>query len=114
MEVDLTGQANVEYLNGEQSSGQGGMVDFIRGARASVAGIAILALRSTAKQGRVSRIVTHLAQGAPVSVARSDIDVVVTEHGVADLREADMATRKDRLIAVADPAFRQMLSQAYA
>jgi acyl-CoA hydrolase len=114
MEVDLTGQANVEYLNGVQSSGQGGMIDFIRGARASAGGIAILALPSTARRGSVSRIVTHLEQGTPVSVARSDIDVVVTEHGVADLREADMATRKERLIAVADPAFRQMLSQAYA
>ncbi|SMY08151.1 acetyl-CoA hydrolase/transferase family protein [Flavimaricola marinus] len=112
LEVDLTGQVNVEYLNGNQSSGQGGMIDFIRGARASEGGVAIMALPSTAKRGTVSRIVPQLAQGTPVSVARSDIDVVVTEHGVADLREADMDTRRARLIAVADPAFRDDLMRA--
>lgn len=111
LEIDLTGQANVEYLNGAQNSGQGGMIDFIRGARASLGGVAILALPSTARRRSVSRIVVNLPQGTPVSVARSDIDVVVTEHGVADLREVGMATRRERLIAVADPAFRQALSR---
>lgn len=112
LEVDLTGQVNVEYLNGNQSSGQGGMIDFIRGARASAGGVAIMALPSTARKGTVSRIVPQLAQGTPVSVARSDVDVVVTEHGVADLREADMDTRRARLIAIADPAFRDDLMRA--
>lgn len=112
LEVDLTGQVNVEYLNGCQSSGQGGMIDFIRGARASAGGKAIMALPSTAKRGTISRIVPQLAQGTPVSVARSDVDFVVTEHGVADLREADLATRRARLLAVADPAFRDSLSRA--
>lgn len=111
LEVDLTGQVNVEYLNGMQSSGQGGMIDFMRGARASAGGKAIMALPSTAKRGSVSRIVAQLAQGTPVSVARSDVDIIVTEHGVADLREADMATRRARLIAVTDPAFRDSLAQ---
>ena len=112
LEVDLTGQANVEYRGGVQSGGQGGMVDFIRGARASKGGLAIMALPSTAKRGEISRIVPQLAKGTPVSVARSDLDVVVTEHGIADLREADMRTRRDRLIAIADPAFRDDLARA--
>jgi acyl-CoA hydrolase len=109
LEVDLTGQANVEYRDGVQFGGQGGMVDFMRGARASKGGIAIMALPSTAKRGTISRIVAQLGQGTPVSVPRSDIDVVVTEHGVADLREADINTRRKRLIAIADPAFRNAL-----
>lgn len=112
LEVDLTGQVNVEYLNGTQSSGQGGMVDFIRGARASSGGVAIMALPSTARGGTVSRIVPQLAQGTPVSVARSDVDLVVTEHGVADLREADIDSRCARLVAIADPAFRDDLMRA--
>ena len=112
LEVDLTGQVNVEYLNGTQNSGQGGMIDFIRGARASLGGLAITALPSTARRGTVSRIVPQLAQGTPVSVARSDVDVVVTEYGVADLREADIDTRRALLIAIADPAFRDDLMRA--
>lgn len=112
LEVDLTGQVNVEYLNGHQSSGQGGMIDFVRGARAAFGGVAIMALPATARRGTVSRIVPQLAQGTPVSVARADVDVVVTEYGAADLREADLATRRSRLIAIADPAFREDLMRA--
>ncbi len=89
LQVDLTGQANGEYVGGMQVSGQGGMVDFTRGARASIGGRAILALPSTAQGGTVSRIVGALATGTPVSVTRADVDMVVTEHGIADLREAD-------------------------
>ena len=105
------GQANVEYQGGVQLGGQGGMIDFIRGARASKGGLAIMALPSTAKRGAVSRIVPQLLQGTPVSVVRSDIDLVVTEHGIADLREADMNIRRERLIAIADPAFRDALAR---
>lgn len=109
LEVDLTGQANAESLGGQQISGQGGLVDFLRGARASDGGRAILALPSTAAGGRASRIVARLARGTPVTVARGDVDLVVTEHGVADLREADLATRARRLAAIAAPAFRAEL-----
>ena len=114
VEVDLTGQANAEYVGGRQASGQGGMVDFIRGARAARGGLAILTLPSTTRDGAVSRIVPALPPRAPVSVARADVDLVVTEHGVADLREADLDLRAERLIAVADPAFRDMLAGARA
>lgn len=111
LEVDLSGQVNAEYLGG-QFSGQGGMVDFIRGARASAGGRAIIALPSTARNGAQSRIVARFDPRAPVSVARSDVDLVVTEHGIADLREADLAERARRLAAIADPVFRDTLLAA--
>lgn len=114
IEVDLTGQANAEMLGQRQISGQGGLVDFLRGARASTGGRAILALPATANRGQTSRIVTALAQGTPVSVARGDVELVVTEYGVADLREASLAARRDRLAAIAAPAFRDALRKGGA
>ncbi|XDB00417.1 acetyl-CoA hydrolase/transferase C-terminal domain-containing protein (plasmid) [Sulfitobacter sp. LCG007] len=105
-EVDLTGQVNAESLGGAQTSGLGGLADFLRGARASPGGLAVIALSSTTRDGRQSRIVPRLASGTIVSASRSDIDIVVTEHGIADLRDAGLATRADRLRAIADPAFR--------
>lgn len=107
LSVDLSGQVNAEYL-GRQVSGQGGMVDFIRGARASVGGRSVIALPSASRTG--SRILTALPQGTPVSLARGDVDIVVTEHGIADLREADLATRTLRLAAIAAPPFRDDLA----
>ncbi len=108
LQVDLSGQVGAEYLKG-QVSGQGGMVDFIRGARASAGGRSIIALPATARGGSESRIVGRLAPGMPVSVARADVDLVVTEHGIADLREADLAQRAARLAAIAAPQFRDDL-----
>jgi acyl-CoA hydrolase len=114
IEVDLTGQANAETLGQRQISGQGGLVDFLRGARASAGGRAILALPATANRGQTSRIVAALGQGTPVSVARGDVDIVVTEFGVAHLREASLAERRDRLAAIAAPAFRHALTRGDA
>lgn len=111
LEVDLSGQANAEALGGRQISGQGGLVDFLRGARASPGGRAILALPATAAGGRKSRIVARLEPGTPVTVARGDVDLVVTEHGVADLREAGLRERARRLAAIAAPAFRAELER---
>lgn len=110
LQVDLSGQANAEYL-GRQISGQGGMVDFVRGARDSFGGRSVLALPATARGGD-SRIVPALPQGTPVSVARADVDLVVTEHGIADLREAGLADRARRLAAIAAPAHRDSLLAA--
>lgn len=111
IEVDLTGQANGEWLSGRQISGQGGMVDFIRGARASTGGRSILALPATARDG-TSRIVPRLGPGTPVTVARADTDIVVTEHGAAHLRDASLADRARRLAAIAAPAHRDALMKA--
>ena len=113
IEIDLSGQANAEARGGRQVSGQGGLVDFLRGARASAGGRSVLALPATAQGGRISRIVAALDAGTPVSVARADVDMVVTEHGVADLADQPLARRAERLIAIAAPAFRDALSAGW-
>lgn len=110
LEVDLKGQVNAEVMDGRQVSGQGGLVDFLRGARRSEGGLSIIALSATAQKGRKSRIVRHLSPDAVVSVARSDVDVIVTEYGVADLREIGLGERARRLRMIAAPEFRHELS----
>lgn len=113
IEVDLLGQANAEFIGGQQVSGGGGLVDFARGAQSSPGGQAIFALTSTAKGGTISRIVPRLTAPA-VTLTRADVDIVVTEHGVADLRGLDLDARAKALIAIADPAHHGMLEQAWA
>ena len=116
IEIDLLGQANCEVLGGRQVSGVGGLVDFMRGARASSGGRALLA--GTANVGgrgpdsTRSRIVALLPAG-PVGVARSDADSVVTEHGCADLRGLGVDARAQALIAVAAPEHRPALQAAW-
>ena len=74
----------------------------------SPGGRSIIALPSTTPDGKYSRIVASLA-GRPVTTARSDADVVVTEYGVADLRGRGFKERAARLIAIAHPDFREEL-----
>jgi 4-hydroxybutyrate CoA-transferase len=111
--VDLCGQANAEMLGGRQVSGTGGLLDFVRGARLSRGGRSILALPSTAG-GRASRIVPRLGEGDIVSCPRADADIVVTEHGIAHLRERSVDERADALITIADPVFRDGLADRWA
>jgi acyl-CoA hydrolase len=105
IEVDLTGQINTETIFGRYVGAVGGAADFMRGAARSEGGLAITVLPSTA--GSASRIVSRLS--GPASVARSDAGVIVTEHGVADLRGLDLAARRERMLAIADPAHRDAL-----
>jgi acyl-CoA hydrolase len=109
LEVDLFGQANVEWRGGRLSSGLGGAPDFARAARRSPGGRAILALPATAAKGTVSRIVARL-DVPTVSIPRDDTDLVVTEHGVADLRGATLDGRAEALIAIAAPEHRERLA----
>ncbi|MPM71904.1 Butanoate coenzyme A-transferase [bioreactor metagenome] len=111
VEVDLMGQAASESIGSRQYSGVGGQVDFIRGAAASRGGRAILALPSTAGTGdkRVSKIVSRLAAGTPVSTSRNDVEYVVTEYGVASLKYKTLRQRAEQLIAIAHPDFRDDL-----
>lgn len=113
IEVDLLGQANAEMVGGRQVSSAGGITDFMRGARLSPGGFAVVALPSTARAGTVSRIVPTLADGSAISVARGDMELVVTEHGVADLRNTSIDARAEALIAVAAPQFRDGLSASW-
>lgn len=109
IEVDLTGQVNSEIVAGRYVGGIGGQVDFLRATRASRDGLAVIAMASTHPTGE-SRIVAELS--GPVTSLRSDIDVVVTEHGVADLRGASLIQRSVRLAAVAAPQYREDLLAA--
>lgn len=111
IEVDLTGQVNSEAVNGRWLGAVGGQVDFLRGAR-SAGGVGIIALPSLNASSGASRIVSRLS--GPVTTARSDIDVVVTEHGIAQLAGRDLDQRARALIAVADPRHREQLSLAAA
>jgi 4-hydroxybutyrate CoA-transferase len=111
--VDLSGQANAEMLSGQQVSGTGGLLDFVRGARLSKGGRSILALPSTAAGGKASRIVPRLGEGDVVSCPRADADVVVTEHGIARLRNKSIDERAEALIAIAAPALRDELARRW-
>ncbi|WP_174184154.1 acetyl-CoA hydrolase/transferase family protein [Nocardia barduliensis] len=110
LEVDLTGQVNAEQSGAAYLGGTGGQVDFVRAGARSPGGHAIIALPSTAKGGTVSRITATLS--GPVTTARSDVDVIVTEFGAAELAGRTLAERTRRLIAVAHPDFRAELERA--
>ena len=114
LSIDLTGQANAEMLGGRQVSGTGGLPDFVRGARLAKGGRSILALPSTAGGGKTSRIVPCLGESDVISCPRADADIVVTEHGVARLRDKSVDERAEALIAIADPAFRDGLADQWA
>ncbi|MGO8961787.1 MAG: acetyl-CoA hydrolase/transferase family protein [Streptosporangiaceae bacterium] len=107
-EVDLTGQANTETAAGRYVGAVGGAADFARGAARSRGGIPVLALPSTA--GSVSRIVARLT--GPATLSRADAGVVVTEHGIADLRGLTLPQRRERMIAIAHPDHRAALEAA--
>ncbi len=114
LEVDLFGQCNLEHLAGRAVSGAGGGPDFARVARACRGGLSVVALNATFGREPQSRIVPALGPGAVVSLSRLDVDVVVTEFGLADLRVASVNERARSLIGVAAPQFRGDLESAWA
>ncbi|MDR0226896.1 MAG: acetyl-CoA hydrolase [Burkholderiaceae bacterium] len=107
VEVDLTGQVNAEVAGGVYVGAVGGAVDFLRGAARSRGGLPVVALPATARG--VSRIVARLS--GPVSTPRSDAGLIVTEHGVADLRGQTLSRRVKRLIDIAAPEHREDLER---
>ena len=111
LQMDLTGQVCSESLGFQQFSGTGGAFDFAYGAFHSKGGRGILALASTAKGGTVSRIQPGLTPGSVVSISRNIVDYVVTEYGIAHLRGKTVRQRRDALIAIAHPDFRQQLRE---
>ncbi|MEQ8814704.1 MAG: acetyl-CoA hydrolase/transferase C-terminal domain-containing protein [Thalassobaculum sp.] len=111
VEVDLSGQVNAEVAGNRYVGAVGGQVDFVRAGNLAPGGRSIIALPSTARDGAVSRIVASL-DGRPVTSLRSDADLVVTEWGVAELKGRSLAERARRMIAIADPAFRDDLERA--
>jgi acyl-CoA hydrolase len=110
VEVDLTGQVNAEQTGAAYLGGTGGQVDFVRAGARSKGGHAIIALPATARGGTVSRVTAALS--GPVTTARSDVDVIVTEFGAAQLRGQPLAERARRLVQIAHPDFREDLARA--
>lgn len=110
IQVDLQGACNSEFMGGRQFSAAGGQLDFVRGAYGSKGGVSIIACRSTAKGGTVSRIVPRL--DGPVTTPRNDVHWIVTEHGAANLRGKSLRKRAALLIGLADPRFRDELAKA--
>jgi acetyl-CoA hydrolase len=111
IEVDLSGQANAEIAGGRYLGAVGGQVDFVRAGAASPGGRSIIAFPSRTPDGKHSRIVASL-DGRPITTARSDVDVIVTEYGAAHLRGCALRERARRLIAIAHPDHRDALQRA--
>jgi acyl-CoA hydrolase len=105
LQVGLDGSVNVERVGGRWVAGIGGHADFCAAAARSVDGLSVIALRSSARGG-ASTIVPTVEV---VSTPRCDVDVVVTEHGIADLRAASEEEKAQRLAAIAAPSHRAWL-----
>jgi acetyl-CoA hydrolase len=111
LEIDLTGQLAAEKVAGQHIGAIGGQGDFLRGAARSPGGLPVIALTSTARHGMLSKIVDRLDSGV-VTTPRSDVGLVVTEHGVADLRGMTLRQRAEALVGLAHPSFRDELGAA--
>lgn len=114
VEVDLFGQVNADAVNGRLAAGVGGLPAFAAGAALSEGGRSIIALPAATDDGRFSRIVARLSAPGTCAIPRHHADVVVTEHGVAQLRGLDVHGRARALIAIAAPALRETLSAAWS
>ena len=117
IEIDLTGQCASETIGHIQYSGTGGQADTAIGAQKSKNGRSFIALYSTAmvknketgEREEISKIVPFLKPGATVSLSRNDVDYVVTEYGIAELRGTSVSERIQRLVKIAHPKFRDEL-----
>jgi len=112
MEVDLSGQCASESIGFTQYTGTGGQLDFVQGTWRSKGGKSFLTLYSTYtdKDGEVkSKIVPSLSNGMFITVSRTEVQYVVTEYGVANLKGQNLRTRVKELISIAHPDFRPWL-----
>jgi acyl-CoA hydrolase len=112
MQIDFMGQCGSESLGLSPVSGTGGQSDFVRAANRSEGGKSFIVLPATAKDNTISRIVPTLTAGTHVSTSKNDINYVVTEFGVAQLRGKTAKQRAEALIAIAHPDFRAELRAA--
>jgi acyl-CoA hydrolase len=109
VEIDMTGQVCSESLGHLELSGVGGAAETHIGAQRSEGGRGIIAMPSTTKDGAHSKIVACLQPGAKVSVSRNDIDTVVTEYGIAELKGKTVPERIRSMIKIAHPKFQKTL-----
>jgi acyl-CoA hydrolase len=112
MQVDFLGQCGSETLGYVPYSGSGGQADFVRAANRSRGGKSFIVLPSTAPGNSISRIVPTLSPGTHVTTGKNDINSVVTEFGIAQLRGKTARQRAESLIAIAHPDFRGELRAA--
>ena len=110
LQIDLLGQCGSESLGSAPFSGTGGQSDFVRAANRSRGGKAFIVVPSTARDDTISRIVPVLSPGTHVSTSKNDINYVVTEYGVAQLRGKSAKQRARELIGIAHPGFREELT----
>ena len=113
VQIDLLGQVASETVGMTQISGVGGQVDFVRAAAVSKGGRSIMAMPSTAKGGEVSKIVPILDEGSVVTTNRCDVEYIVTEHGIANLKNRTNKERARALISIAHPKFHDELKIAF-
>ncbi|WP_283609617.1 acetyl-CoA hydrolase/transferase family protein [Faecalispora anaeroviscerum] len=113
VQIDFLGQVVSESIGPTQISGVGGQIDFIRGASMSRGGRSILAMTSTAAGGKVSKIVPFIDQWSAVTTSRNDVQYVVTEYGIAELRGHTVRDRARSLIEIAHPDFHDSLKEEF-
>ncbi|MDD7794743.1 acetyl-CoA hydrolase/transferase family protein [Clostridium sp. 'White wine YQ'] len=113
LQVDFLGQVVADTIGLKQFSAVGGQVDFVRGADMAKDGKSIIAMPSTASNGKISRIVPILAEGSAVTTSRNDVEYIVTEYGIANLRGKTLKERGQALINIAHPDFRQSLMEEW-
>lgn len=119
IEVDLTGQCASESIGSVQYSGTGGQADTAIGAQRSKNGRSFIALYSTThvrkkdsnEREEITKIVPSLKPGAAVTLSRNDVDYIVTEYGVANLKGTSIKERVNKLIQIAHPKFREELKK---
>lgn len=108
LQVDLHGRVNAEWAGARQVSSPGGLPDFSRAAASLAGGRSIIALRARDRKGQ-SAIVPALPAGRPCSLQPAEVDCYVTEYGVAAVRGCSAEARRNALIAIADPEYRDAL-----
>jgi len=111
IEIDLTGQVCADSIGERIYSGAGGQLDFVRGAKLSKGGKAIIALASRTGKG-LPKIVPTLKGGAGVVTPRADVQWVVTEYGAVNLYGKSLQERAKLLISIAHPQDREALERA--
>jgi len=108
LEVDLYGQVNAEQIGDRYLGAIGGQVDFMHAATTAANGLSLIAMPSTSVKTGASRITARL-NGPFVTTCRTDVDMVITEHGIADLRGKTLDARTTSLISIAAPEHRDAL-----
>ncbi|MFO1442320.1 hypothetical protein KDN24_03585 [Bacillus sp. Bva_UNVM-123] len=110
VEVDFLGQGNSEMIGDTYWSSTGGQADFQLASHLTEGGRGVLCLHSTTKGDTISKIVPKLNAGMPVTTSKNDIDYVVTEYGIAQLRGKTIRERTKELIRIFHPKFREELT----